>query len=130
MTQKNSFSIILTMIALMISTHGSAVIQVKVTSHHELSVADNFNVSAMTTPVEPENHDLPIPVLPAAHAPKGQGHKSEAKHLEELAHIHHFHKERVKKLKRHHKKVWAMSKFIIILCHLLLLIVAYMHVAH
>ena len=49
---------------------------------------------------------------------------------EELAHIHHFHKERVKKIKRHHIKFWVMSKILIILCNLVLLVCAYMHLTH
>lgn len=49
---------------------------------------------------------------------------------EELAHIHHFHKERVKKLKQHHQKCWIASKLILILCHLALLVIAYSHIGH
>lgn len=49
---------------------------------------------------------------------------------EELAHIHHFHKERVKKIKQHHKKYWALSKLLLILCHLALLVIAYQHFTH
>lgn len=56
--------------------------------------------------------------------------KSHTMKTEELAHIHHFHKERVKKLKRHHKKFWILSKTLLILCHLLLLVCAFQHLAN
>ena len=40
----------------------------------------------------------------------------------------YFHKERVKKVKRHHKKVWTISMLILVLCHISILVMAYMHV--
>jgi hypothetical protein len=49
---------------------------------------------------------------------------------EELAHIHHFHKERVKKEKYHHQAAYSVAKLILILCHISLLVVAYMHLCH
>jgi len=49
---------------------------------------------------------------------------------EELAHIHHFHKERVKKEKYHHKAAYSLAKLILILCHISLLVVAYLHLCH
>ena len=72
-------------------------------------------------PQFPATRTLP-PVAPAekAHTPK----------MEELPHIHHFHKERVKKVKRHHKKFWALSILILVLCHISILVMAYMHVTH
>ena len=49
---------------------------------------------------------------------------------EELAHIHHFHKERVKKIRRHHEKFWIVAKVLLVVCHVVLLICAFLHVAH
>jgi len=49
---------------------------------------------------------------------------------EELAHIHHFHKERIKKEKRHHQAAYSTAKLILILCHISLLVVAYLHLCH
>lgn len=63
--------------------------------------------------------------VPPVH-PEEKGHTIK---LDELPHIHHFHKERVKKVKRHHKKVWTISMLILVLCHISILIMAYMHVA-
>jgi Na+/H+ antiporter NhaC len=62
--------------------------------------------------------------VPPVH-PEEKGHTPK---LDELAHIHRFHKERVKKVKRHHKKVWSLSMLILVLCHISILIMAYMHV--
>jgi hypothetical protein len=45
---------------------------------------------------------------------------------EEIPHIHHFHKHRVKKLKHHHQ-VWLSSKALVILCHLVMLVICYLH---
>jgi hypothetical protein len=78
---------------------------------------------------EPIGHDLPLSHIPAA-KPTEPVKESHGTKLEEVAHIHHFHKERVKKLKRHHEKFWILSKILLILCHLLLLVVAYLHVTH
>ena len=36
--------------------------------------------------------------------------KTHAPHMEELPHIHKFHKERVKKIKKHHSKYWLLSQ--------------------
>ena len=94
---------------------------VTVTDHKETGNSNNAEpVSASKTiPVMPVTKTVP-PVHPEekAHAPK----------IDELPHIHHFHKERVKKVKRHHKKVWSISMLILVLCHISILIMAYMHV--
>lgn len=61
--------------------------------------------------------------------PVAPGEKAHTPKIDELPHVHHFHKERVKKVKRHHKKVWTISMLILVLCHISILIMAYMHVA-
>jgi hypothetical protein len=125
MTQKSFTSFLFIVIFVTIANHSSA------TGNHELSSVDNhYNVSATTTPDEPVRADMSQPIIPAARPIVPHEHKSESPKMEELAHIHHFHKERVKKIKRHHKKFWLLSKLFIIVCHLLLLICAYMHVTH
>jgi len=60
-------------------------------------------------------------------APHG---KTATPHLDELPHIHKFHKERVKKIKKHQGKFWLLSKLILVLCHLSILLIAYLHVTH
>jgi hypothetical protein len=73
-----------------------------------------------------------IPKVPAAKTvpPEPEEEKSHSSKTEELPHIHHFHKERMKKIKRHHKKCWALSMILLVICHLAILAMAYMHVAH
>lgn len=50
--------------------------------------------------------------------------------MDELAHIHHFHRERLKKIKRHHKKCWTLSQLLLLLCHAAVLIISYLHITH
>ncbi len=70
-----------------------------------------------------------IPVNAGSHAPveKGHGHTPA---IDETPHIHHYHKNRVKKLKRHHGKAWFLGQALVIFCNLVLLLIAYLHAAH
>jgi len=80
-----------------------------------------------SVPVSASNSVPNAPVtktVPPVH-PEEKGHTPK---IDELPHIHHFHKERVKKVKRHHKKVWTISMLLLVLCHISILIMAYMHV--
>ena len=79
--------------------------------------ADNTDV-AKKAPVSTESH------------PKTPQGKSHAPQMEELPHIHKFHKERVKKIKKHHGKYWLLSQAIIVLCHLSILVIGYLHATH
>ncbi len=56
--------------------------------------------------------------------------KAQAPHMEELPHIHRFHKERVKKIKKHHSKLWFLSQALIVLCHLSILVIGFLHATH
>lgn len=69
------------------------------------------------------------PVFPAPH-PKVPHGKAHVPHMEELPHIHKFHKERVKKLKKHHNKYWLLTQVLLALCHLSILIIGYLHATH
>jgi hypothetical protein len=62
-----------------------------------------------------------------AKAPHG---KTQVPHAEELPHIHKFHKERVKKLKKHHGKCWFLSQALLFLCHAAILYISYLHLTH
>jgi hypothetical protein len=79
---------------------------------------------------EPVSASNTIPNIPVTKTvspvhPEEKGHNPK---LDELPHIHRFHKERVKKVKRHHKKVWTISLLVLVLCHISILIMAYMHI--
>jgi hypothetical protein len=69
-------------------------------------------------PVSADTHSNQSPAK--AHAPQ----------LEELPHIHKFHKERVKKIRKHHGKYWLLSQVLIVICHLSILLIAYLHATH
>ena len=73
--------------------------------------------------------DKPMPVFPSPKPTVPHG-KANVPHMEELPHIHHFHKERVKKIKQHHTKFWMLSKVLVILCHISILVIAYLHAIH
>jgi len=86
-------------------------------------------VNLSTIGAESEIIDLPQPAVPVTRQEEPVK-KPQMQKTEELAHIHEFHKERVKKLKRHHKKFWILSKILLLISHLLLLVCAYMHLVH
>ena len=69
------------------------------------------------------------PFFPAP-KPKAPHGKMYTPHMDELAHIHKFHKERLKKMRKHQEKYWLLSKILLILCHLSVLFIAYMHATH
>src|SRR5687768_15358777 len=94
------------------------------------SAAAGFvTASAMNSVADQSIPDMAVP-LHAATRPDHHSKKTHSPKLEEVAHIHHFHKERVKKLKKHQKKCWAFSKIILVLIHIALLVMAYSHVTH
>jgi hypothetical protein len=74
-------------------------------------------------------NDLQQPSEPVSN-PEEPVKKPHLLKTEELAHIHHFHKERVKKEKYHHQAAYSAAKLILILCHISLLVVAYLHLCH
>ena len=78
---------------------------------------------------EKNAHDAKVPFSHEADSKAPHG-KMQAPHSEELPHIHKFHKERVKKIKRHHGKFWILSKLILVLCHLSILVIAFLHATH
>jgi hypothetical protein len=94
------------------------------------SVHENFDIgtAAQNSPSVPVKY---IPALPAAEPfqPVQKTH-GQVPSFDELAHVHHFHKGRVKKIKKHAAKCWALGKLVLILCHIAMLVIAYMHVTH
>jgi len=97
--------------------------------YHIAASAVNKKNMAINCKEESRSTSLPAQQTPVSNQeePIKKSHLSKT---EELAHIHHFHKERVKRLKRHHKKYWILTKLLLILCHLLLLACAYIHLTH
>ena len=90
------------------------------------------NPSASNMIVNIAETDSPgnVPVMPPGTGLKPLTPKNHAPTLEELPKIHRFHRERVKKVKNHHKKVWLSVKLLLIICHAALLICAFLHATH
>ncbi len=78
---------------------------------------------------EPISQTVPLSptALPNEPEEKDHAHKTP---VDETAHIHHFHKHRVNKLGRHQQKCWFLSQLLLLACHLVLLLIAYLHMAH
>lgn len=76
--------------------------------------------------------ETPIKAAPSHHdaKPHGAAGKTNAPTMDETPHIHRFHRERVRKAKKHHTKLWLLTKILLVLCHVALLIIAYMHATH
>jgi len=70
------------------------------------------------------------PAFPAHAKDKPHVYGWKTPHFEELPHIHHFHKERVKKIRRHRQKCWLLTKLVLVLCHLSILWIGYLHLVH
>ena len=78
------------------------------------------------------NPEVPVDLVPhhGTDGLKPLKHKMYVPKMEELAKIHLFHKGRLERIKKHHKKCWLSAKVLLVLCHLALLIVAYLHLTH
>src|SRR5262245_45330749 len=106
------------------------------TSNHVYAMSNKTStVNTKSSKDEKEQKALPVQAAAPKNSTRASApeeapeHKSHGLKLDEVPHIHHFHKERVKKAKRHHKKYWALSKIVLLLCHIALLMMAYMHAA-
>jgi hypothetical protein len=88
-------------------------------------------ITMKTSATGQADHSAPVTHSPAKDVGfKSTEHKIHLLKIEELAKIHRFHKERVKKIKRHHHKYWTLAKAILVVCHLALLISAFLHLTH
>ncbi|MES1197944.1 MAG: hypothetical protein ABUL41_01550 [Chitinophagaceae bacterium] len=124
MKLNSSFSILF-LITLLMSVSNSSAAGINTTS----SVSKTKKMILISIESETTMNDQPQPLQPVTRQEEPVK-KPHLQKTEELAHIHHFHKERVKKLKRHHKKFWLLSKVLLIVSHLLILVCAYMHLVH
>ncbi len=123
MTRKNILSVLLLSLFLCPGNAANA------RKHKKQPVIQN------SEPIKHTNGNIKVkgilPMMPVSTTnPQPAEEKNSEEHgskNEELPHIHHFHKHRVKKLNRHHHEVWLGSKALVILCHLLLLVMCYLH---
>jgi len=121
MTQKTLSGIIITMIFSFTSY--------SVLAGSHTTNTDPVSKEVKATIADHSNTAAKAPVFPAPH-PKVPHGKAHVPHMEELPHIHKFHKERVKKLKKHHGKYWLLSQVLLALCHLSILVIGYLHATH
>jgi hypothetical protein len=124
MTQRTLSAIIFTMIFSLAST-------TLIAGGHTAENAPAKSSKEVKTQGSTEHTDATkkLPVSQESH-PKAPHGKTHAPQMEELPHIHKFHKERVKKIKKHHSKYWLLSQVIIVLCHLSILVIGYLHATH
>lgn len=87
------------------------------------------NSAAPATSKEPQSKTTPASPIAKAPMPV-EKHQAHTPHIDETPHIHHYHKGRVRKLKKHHSKIWFFSMFLLVVCQISLLIIAYLHVIH
>ena len=124
MTQKTLSGLIFIMFVSLISFRSFS-------SAHAAKTSFSIEASgSQTTPVSDE--DLPVNKMPffPPSEPKEPHGKAVSPQMDELPHIHKFHKERVKKIKKHHGKFWLLSQLLLVLCHISILLIAFMHVVH
>ncbi|MGQ0737591.1 MAG: hypothetical protein ACT4OJ_00890 [Bacteroidota bacterium] len=125
MTHRNSFSLALTAAYIFFSLAAGA------NDHRNNSNENNPAGKGAQTEKQADHPSSGkhVPVSEEGHAkvPHGKGHTP---HSEELPHIHKFHKERVKKIKKHHGKCWFLSQALLLICHAAVLYISYLHVVH
>ena len=127
MTRYSSFSILFLAIFLMSSQASLAGTHTH-TNTAAATVSDSREMNTpAANPLTPVESTPALPPVTQSQHPVEKGHTPA---LNELAHIHHFHKERVKKIKRHHGKFWLLSQLLLIVCHVALLVIAYLHITH
>ena len=124
MTQKTLSGLLLIVIVSLISYKAYS-------SNHTVKASLEINPETGLTqePVKGDFDSHNTPFFPAQESKESHG-KAHAPQMDERAHIHKFHKERVKKIKKHHSKFWLVSKLILVLCHLSALVIAFLHITH
>lgn len=90
----------------------------------------SIDISAISTDIK---HTKPG-AAPGMNIPdanmKAGSHKTHLAKIDELGKIHRFHRERVKKAKKYHGKMWFFAIAVVVCCHIALLIHAFLHLSH
>lgn len=84
-------------------------------------------INTMVTDHSPAGKSMPMSADAHSKTPHAE---KQVPQMEELPHIHKFHKERVKKIKKHHSKYWLLSQLLLALCHISILIIGFLHATH
>lgn len=123
MTQRKYFSLAFTIVYILLCLSAKAAGNQEGTGHGNGHVTEAAKQADMSS----QGKNAPMSKEAHSNAPQGKAH---APHSEELPHIHKFHKERVKKIRKHHGKYWLLSQFLLFLCHASVLYISYLHVVH
>ena len=112
----------------------SLVLLISLTAYSVSTTSKNekkgIDISAISTDIKhARSGSVPAMNIPDANM-KATSHKTHLMKIDELGKIHRFHKERVKKVKKAHGKMWFVAIGIVVCCHIALLIHAFMHLAH
>lgn len=103
-------------------------------SNRQVSAASSEKAKMnFTVDINQEAPAEPVPEGPSGFPQTGQkplAHKIHLQRIDELGKIHRFHKERVKKVRKHRGKYWMAVLIIIVSCHLALLVHAFLHLTH
>lgn len=124
MTQKTLSSLIFILMISLISSKSFSI------NHSVKALVSVQTSDGLAT--HPADENIPsnkTPFFPAPEQKVPHG-KAVSPNTDELPHIHKFHKERVKKIKKHHSKFWIVSKLLLVLCHLSILVLAFVHATH
>lgn len=125
MTQKTLSSLIFTIVFTVATTTAVANgNQVKTSTEQSSKEVKN------TTSTEHSDDAKKVPVSTSDSHSKAPHGKSSVPHFEELPHIHKYHKERVKKVKKHHSKLWFLGQVLVVLCNISILIIGFLHATH
>ena len=123
MTQRKYFSLAFTIVYILLC------LSAKAAGNQDGAVHTNGPATEAAKQADMSVQGKQAPVSQEAHSnvPHGKSHTPQS---EELPHIHKFHKERVKKIRKHHGKYWLLSQLLLFLCHASVLYISYLHVVH
>ena len=123
MTHKKYFSLAFTIVYILLCLSAKAAGNQGGAGHGNGQKTETAKQADMSS----QGKQAPLSKEAHSNAPFGKAH---APHSEELPHIHKFHKERVKKIRKHHGKYWVFSQVLLFLCHASVLYISYLHVIH
>ncbi len=125
MTQKTLSSLIFTIV------FSVATITAVASGHPAKNATEQTSKEVKANPATEHSDDgKKMPVSTTDSHSKVPHGKSSVPHFEELPHIHKYHKERVKKIKKHHSKLWILSQALVVLCNISILIIGFLHATH
>lgn len=120
---------ILTAIFLVVVSTASNHVYASIKEASDANTAGHKGDSKATTSFDMTGKPSPHQQAAKGHHPVDKAH-AHVPSWDELAHIHHFHKGKLKKIRRHYKKCIFMTKLLLFICHAAVLFISYLHVIH